>query len=83
MECCGEALLYFKLAVTLFRSSIRYGIQSISDFKTYHGLCRIQNLVVDLQREAPYYFASQLQPDPDSEETHMKQKQATWGNLLV
>ena len=35
-------------------------------------MCRIYNLVVDLQQEAPYFFAAKLKADSDSGVTQTK-----------
>ena len=74
MDYCGKDLFWFKSAVTLFRSSIGYGIQSISESEPFLGLCRIQNLVVDLHQEELYIFATKLKADSDSGVTPTKKK---------
>ena len=50
----------------MFRSSISYGIRSVSELEPFLVLCCIYNLVVDLQQEAPYVFAAKLKTDSDS-----------------
>ena len=78
----NKDLLWFKATVTLFWSSIRYSMHSVSELEPGLGLCCLYNLVVDLQQEAPYLFSAQLKADSDSGVTRTKKKQATWGNPL-
>ena len=74
VECWGETLLQFKLVVTLIRGSKGCGIQSVSELEPVLGLCRCQNLVFDLQQEAPYFFAAQLKSDYDYGVTRTEKK---------
>ena len=62
-------------------SSIGYGIYTVSELEHVRGMCRIYNLVVDLQQEAPYFFAAQLKADSDSGVTRTKKK-LRGGNAL-
>ena len=59
-------LFLFKLKVTLFWSSIGYGIHSVYKLEPGLGLCHFNNLVVDLLEEAPYLFSAQVKADSDS-----------------
>ena len=68
---------------SLFQSSIRYGIQSVSELKPVLGLFRIYNLVVDLQQEASYFFAVQLKADSDSGVTRNEKKTSYVGKPLA
>ena len=56
-------------------------MHSVSELEPGLGLCCLYNLVVDLQQEAPYFFAVQLKSDSDSGVTRTK-KQAKCGNPL-
>ena len=78
----GRGFILVKYTVTLFRSSIGNGIQSVSELEPVLGLCHIYNLVVDLQQETPYFFAAQLKADSDSGVTRKEKKLAMWGNPL-
>ena len=62
----SEASFYFKSAVTLFRNSIEYGIQSVSELEPGLGLCCYYNLVDDLLQEAPYFISARVKSDSDS-----------------
>ena len=47
------------------------------------GLCRIQNLVVDLNQEAPHDFDAQLKADSDYRVSRTIKKRAMWANPLL